>query len=71
MEGGKKSSNGATPQTSRLANLLMGLKESDSDIASNSGVNMSPLSVVYAPANEVVETVAEACNCRKSRCLKL
>ena len=70
MEGGKRSS-GATPQTSRLANLLMGLKESDSDIASNSVAAMSPFPVEYAPLNEVVENVTESCNCKKSRCLKL
>jgi hypothetical protein len=64
--------NGSTPQTNRLAAMLMGLKESDGDIAPSGNTPIQSFPMAFAMgAAPAVEPVAEACNCRKSRCLKL
>ena len=50
----------ATPMTSKLADLLMGLKESD-----------AAESVAELKNQDHVTDISDSCNCRKSRCLKL
>ena len=63
--------NGSTPQTNRLAAMLMGLKESEDDMAPTGNTPTQPFPVAFSVAQNVTADVVEACNCRKSRCLKL
>jgi hypothetical protein len=60
---------GSTPQSSKLANLLMGLKESEDDFV-NGNTPEAPMPIGMIPL-KAQEELIEACNCRKSRCLKL
>ena len=54
-----------TPTTSKLADLLIGLKDSGDDLP----VTNTPVAPAVPVAVE--SELADNCNCRKSRCLKL
>mgnify|MGYP006075344041 CR=1 FL=1 len=63
--GGVKASMSQTPTTSKLADLLIGLKDSGDDLP----VTNTPVAPAVPVAVE--SELADNCNCRKSRCLKL